>query len=126
MQRAIPNKENPLFSGSAAEGGQRGAAVVDTSHLVDTFDLTQSVVAGVSLLHPPAEAASVDERIDFLHQQLDSIGGDADVLNGLVLLGSGTHERLQGGAANHFSCLLYSNYSRTSRLLHHVDAEGSS
>ena len=75
---------------------------------------------------PPAEAASVDERIDFLHQQLDSIGGDADVLNGLVLLGSGTHERLQGGAANHFSCLLYSNYSRTSRLLHHVDAEGSS
>ena len=60
-------QENPLFSGSAAKGGQRGAAVVDTSQHVGTFNLTQSVVAGESLLHPTAEAASVDERIDFLH-----------------------------------------------------------
>ena len=39
--------------------------------------------------------------MDFLPQQLDCIGVDWPILDGLVLLGSGTHQRLQGGALLH-------------------------
>ena len=81
------------------EGNQQqpAAAPVATSSVVDTFDLTHTAVAGGGLLEPPTDGASHDGRVDFLHQQLDCIGTETDVLNGLVLLGGGTHERLQGG-----------------------------
>ena len=39
--------------------------------------------------------------MDFLHQQLDCIGLEMPILNGVLLLGSGTHQRLQGGALLH-------------------------
>ena len=39
--------------------------------------------------------------MDFLQQQLDCIGLERPILNGLLLLGSGTHQRLQGGALLH-------------------------
>jgi hypothetical protein len=51
-----------------------------------------------TLLPPPASKASSAEKIDFLHQQLDSMGVDAEILPGLLLLGGGNRERLQGGA----------------------------
>ena len=61
---------------------------------VDTFDLTHSMAP----LPPPGTGASVDAKMDFLHQQLDSFGLDTEVLGGLVLLGNGVQERLQGGS----------------------------
>jgi hypothetical protein len=46
---------------------------------------------------PPSPGASVEEKINFLHQQLDSIGLESTILSGLVLLGSSPNQRLQGG-----------------------------
>jgi hypothetical protein len=63
--------------------------------VVDTFDLSHTAEP---LGPPPELAASVDEKIEFLHQQLNSIGPDSAILSGLVLLGSSQHQRLQGGA----------------------------
>jgi hypothetical protein len=48
-------------------------------------------------LRPPDRNASVEERMEFLHRQLDSIGTERAILSGLLLLGSGRTERLQGG-----------------------------
>jgi hypothetical protein len=62
---------------------------------VDTF-VTQCT-ADVLLFPPPANASS-SEKIDFLHQQLDSMGVDKEILFGLRLLGRGGRQRLQGGA----------------------------
>jgi hypothetical protein len=63
--------------------------------IVDTFDLSRTAAP---LAPPPALAASVEEKMDFLHQQLDSIGPESSILSGLVLLGSSQNQRLQGGA----------------------------
>jgi hypothetical protein len=62
--------------------------------VVDTFDLSHTAAPPAA---PPAPAASVEEKIEFLHQQLDSIGLESTILSGLVLLGSSQHQRLQGG-----------------------------
>ena len=61
---------------------------------VDTFDLANTAAAPMS---PPAVGAPVEDHMDFLHQQLDSIGTETPILNGLLLLGSSGHQRLQGG-----------------------------
>jgi hypothetical protein len=63
--------------------------------IVDTFDLSHTAAP---LGPPPEMAASVEEKIEFLHQQLNSIGPESAVISGLVLLGSSQHQRLQGGA----------------------------
>jgi hypothetical protein len=68
---------------------------VEKTQVIDTFDLTHTAAP---LPPPPALAASEEEKIDFLHQQLDSIGTESAILSGLVLLGSSQHQRLQGGA----------------------------
>lgn len=47
-------------------------------------------------MEPPAEDATPDQRKDFVQYQLDCIGSDRPILDGLLLLGSGGHERLQG------------------------------
>jgi hypothetical protein len=62
---------------------------------VDTFEFPHTAT---TLLAPPLSTASSPEKIEFLHQQLDSMGMDAEILPGLILLGSGNRERLQGGA----------------------------
>jgi hypothetical protein len=62
--------------------------------VVDTFDLSHTAA---TLAPPPVPAASVEEKMEFLHQQLDSIGLEKAILSGLVLLGSSQHQRLQGG-----------------------------
>ena len=49
-------------------------------------------------IKPPGKDASKNEKMDFLHHQLDSLGTQTPILDGLVLLGSGGYERLQGGA----------------------------
>ena len=62
----------------------------------DTFDIEHTAAP---LLPPPSCNAPLTHRVDFLQQQLDSIGTDTPILDGLVLLGSGYNERLQGGVA---------------------------
>jgi hypothetical protein len=62
--------------------------------VTDTFDMSHTAA---SLLPPPA--ASTSEKMDFMNQQLDSMGIDAEILPGLLLLGSGVDERMQGGSA---------------------------
>jgi hypothetical protein len=62
---------------------------------IDTFELPHTAA---SLLPLPPATASRSERIAFMHQQLDSMGVDAEVFPGLILLGSGIQERLQGGS----------------------------
>ena len=48
-------------------------------------------------MDPPAAEAPVEDHMDFLQQQLDSIGMERPILNGLLLLGSSGYQRLQGG-----------------------------
>lgn len=60
----------------------------------DTFDMSQT---SPMLLQPPSPKAPLEQRMDFLQQQLDSFGTDKPALPDLVLLGNGDRERLQGG-----------------------------
>jgi hypothetical protein len=68
--------------------------------IVDTFDMSRTAAP---LSPPSALAASEEEKMEFLHQQLDSIGLESAILSGLVLLGSSQHQRLQGGV--HSACI---------------------
>ena len=61
---------------------------------MDTFDLQHTAV---SVLPPPAGNASLEDKMEFIRQQLDDIGLEKPVLNGLLLLGNGVKERIQGG-----------------------------
>jgi hypothetical protein len=82
MQHHIVRSGLPLHS-------KKASAEVDTFAIQYTSE---------SLLPPPHANASSSEKVYFLHQQLDSLGVDAEILPGLRLLGSGGKERLQGGA----------------------------
>ena len=55
------------------------------------------VQTAATLLSPPAQNSPIDQKMDFLQQQLDSIGTETPILDGLVLLGKGDNDRLQGG-----------------------------
>jgi hypothetical protein len=72
---------------------QRGSGA--SALVVDTFDMPHQ---DAPLLPPPLPDASSSLKVDFLHQQLDSFGTGAEIMPGLLLLGSGDDERLQGGA----------------------------
>jgi hypothetical protein len=50
-----------------------------------------------SLLPLPPPDASSSLKVEFLHQQLDTLGMDAEIIPGLLLLSGGNDERLQGG-----------------------------
>jgi hypothetical protein len=63
--------------------------------VVDTFDMAPQEH---SLLPPPPTNASKSSLVDFLHRQLDTFGTGAEIMPGLLLLGSGDDERLRGGA----------------------------
>ena len=87
------SREAPLVCTPGADAPSRqhpnGGAPV-----VDSIDLTN--MAG-PLMPPPGAKASVDDWIDFLHQQLNIIGTERPILDGLFLLGAGGNQRLQGG-----------------------------
>jgi hypothetical protein len=69
---------------------------------VDTLLALQHTHRPASLLPLFHANASTAEVIKFLHQQLDSMGKDAEILPGLILLGGGDKERLEGGALQSF------------------------
>jgi hypothetical protein len=46
---------------------------------------------------PPSKDAEPSTIIDFVHNQLDRIGTEVEVLDGLRLLGGGLTQRMQGG-----------------------------
>ena len=49
----------------------------------------------------------MEERVGFLHWQLDSFGVNASLLGGLLLLGGGQHDRISGGALQQASHKLW-------------------
>lgn len=49
------------------------------------------------LLPPPARNASVDEKVDFLQQQLDSFSNNTPIFADLMSLGDSGSERRRGG-----------------------------
>jgi hypothetical protein len=64
---------------------------------VDTFDMSHTAA---ELRQPPDLNSPEEERMEFLHQQLDSIGMERAISSGLLLLGSGRTQRIQGGASS--------------------------
>lgn len=52
------------------------------------------------MLQPPTPTASLEERLDFLHQQLDSFSKDKPAVSNLVLLGQSGEDRRQGGTCS--------------------------
>jgi hypothetical protein len=52
----------------------------------------------VELRPPTTPQTDLEGRMEFIQQQLDSIGTEKTILNGLQLLGNGRNQRLQGGA----------------------------
>ena len=85
--------------GADAGAARRESAAVE----VDTFDLSHTAAA---LMPPPVAGAPVEAHMDFLQQQLDCIGVERPILDGLLLLGDGGHQRRQGGALPLCSCKL--------------------
>jgi hypothetical protein len=79
-------------------------------HETGTAELTtyELLYTAASLLPLPSATASSSEKMAFMHQQLDSMGNDAEILPGLIMLGSGSKERLQGGA---LQCLRSRNFT---------------
>lgn len=62
-------------------------------------DTVESITKYDFTLHPPAAGASVADRMDFLHAQLDSLyGSQTEILGGLVLDSGNLLHRFQGGA----------------------------
>jgi hypothetical protein len=76
--------------------------------VVDTFDMSRT---DPELLPPPAANASSSRKLDFVHQQLDSMGRDAEILPGLLLLGGANDERMQGGALQPLRVVMTSCFS---------------
>lgn len=118
----------PETNGVATEEGhetdlQVAAQAAHTSRVVDTFDLAHTVGAPMP---PPALSAPVEDHMDFLQQQLDSIGVDRPILDGLLLLGDGGHQRLQGGAlllcASAASCKRYWKYTAFNTLISSIES----
>jgi hypothetical protein len=72
------------------------------TQVVDTFDMSHTAA---ELGPPPDRNASLEERMQFLNQQLDNIGMERAILSGLLLLGSGRTQRLQGGVASTRICV---------------------
>lgn len=78
------------------EPAMYSAHAYDRTH-TDTFDMPYTSYVA-SLLAPPGAVATPDQKIDFLHQQLDSFNEMTSVFDDLVLLGGGSSNRRQGGA----------------------------
>lgn len=72
-----------------ARGATGGVAATEE----DTFDIVHTVA---TQLPPPPLDAPAEQHMEFLHQQLDSMGLEKPLLEGLVLLGDGDNEQLQG------------------------------
>jgi hypothetical protein len=77
-------------------------AAANATRLHDTFDnMTQQSRP----LDPPGPGAGIEERMHYLHYQLDSLAG-SEVLQGLLLL-EGSSNRLEGGVVHRSSvCIL--------------------
>lgn len=96
MSSARPNDESTPYvpkESTQGCGWQAPAAAAAGGAAV----VSHATPLSSSVMPQPDEDAPIDEKMDFLHQQLDSIGLERPVLNGLVLLGNGDNERLQGG-----------------------------
>jgi hypothetical protein len=65
--------------------------------MISTATATTDVTDRITAMVPPAKDADPSTVIDFVHNQLDRIGTEVEVLDGLKLLGGGLNQRMQGG-----------------------------
>lgn len=63
----------------------------------DTMDSMSSDFSKLRTMAPPPKGASGRDVMDFVKYQLDRIGREIEILDGLLLLGAGRTERLEGG-----------------------------
>lgn len=87
---------------SAAGGPPRGRGV--SAARMGTPRTRSNTLAGTSTIGsprpPPGPGDSLQTKMDFIHFQLDSFGGNREIMYGLVLLGGGVMYRFQGGAVH--------------------------
>lgn len=82
-------------------GTDTGAQAFAPQTRVDTMDSMSSDLSRIKSMAPPAKGAGVKDVIEFVKYQLDRIGQDTEILDGLLLLGAGRTERLEGGVSLH-------------------------
>lgn len=92
-----PLPENFYSTASTFQGAssmQPGA-----SHTMNdsTATITTMFTEGIPTMVPPSKDADGSTIIDFVNNQLDRIGTELEVLDGLRLLGGGLSQRMQGG-----------------------------
>lgn len=82
------------------------ATQMQPTRVKDTMDsFTSTDFSKLRTMKPPDAKASGKDIIEFVKYQLDRIGRDVEILDGLLLLGAGRTERLEGGAATSCSCV---------------------
>lgn len=90
----------PAITGDLTPGVTSGAL---TSGVGSPYSLNFGTLVMPSVVPPPAENASMADRLAFTHYQLDSFPPDAELLDGLVLVTGGAGpERLEGGAEQQY------------------------
>lgn len=72
----------------------------ESEHVTDTFDLPHTAPPRLT---EPGPDATIALKMDFLQQQLDSLGVQNPFLDVLVPLGRSANQRLQGGALHTFT-----------------------
>jgi hypothetical protein len=83
---------------SMTEAGTQGRV-----HTMDS--MTTSDFSRLRTMTPPPKGADSKEIIEFVKYQLDRIGQETEILDGLLLLGGGRTERLEGGVLPTPQCL---------------------
>jgi hypothetical protein len=97
LQGQQPQPESVSVPSSSMD--QFYASEQQPAHLQRHIAAHTTETASVTLpnLTESAADASMDAKMTFLHYQLDQIGPEQDMLDGLQLLGNGPLQRLQGG-----------------------------
>lgn len=62
-----------------------------------TATITTVFTEGIPTMVPPPKDADASIFINFVNNQLDRIGTETEILDGLRLLGGGLTQRMQGG-----------------------------
>ena len=91
--------DNFYSSSSAFNGASSLQPGVSATMNESTATLTTMFTEGIPTMLPPAKDADPSTIIDFVNNQLDRIGTELEVLDGLRLLGGGLSQRMQGGTA---------------------------
>lgn len=92
-----PLPENFYSTASAFHGPGSTPPGASATMNESTTTITTMFTEGIPTMVPPAKDADASTIIDFVNNQLDRIGTELEVLDGLRLLGGGLSQRMQGG-----------------------------